>query len=38
VGQDKLDEYTLEKNARATKVDGVYRHYRKRNDLMRIEA
>jgi hypothetical protein len=22
--QDKLDEYTLEKNARATKVDGVY--------------
>jgi hypothetical protein len=28
--QDKLDEYTLEKK-KSYKVDGVYRHYRKRN-------
>jgi hypothetical protein len=35
--QDKLDEYTLEKNARATKVDGVYTGTIENGmDLMRI--
>jgi hypothetical protein len=37
--QDKLDEYTLEKNARATKVDGVYTGTIENGmDLMRMEA